>query len=119
MNLIYMYHSFLLVRHGTTIPKNSYAATDSQTQTEGTRSKLQFGAAERAESVVGLHNSFAESATQYIGDFRQRRGGLGWRWEGVRLREEELAIVTIQEWVLAWPPPNGNKEELQHLVVFH
>lgn len=81
--------------------------------------KLQFGAAEGAESEVGLHNPVAESTAQDIGGRRQRRGRLGRRRQGVGLREHELAVITIQGRLLAGPPPNGNEEELEDLLVLN
>lgn len=80
---------------------------------------LQLGAAVGAECEIGLHLPVTEPAAQGI-----RQGGTAvgirrrWR-KGIGLGKKELAVLAIQERVLARPSPNGNEEELQNLVVLH
>lgn len=48
------------------------------------------------------------AAAEGVGDARTRRGEVG--------GEEERAVGAVQGVVLGRPPPDGDEEELQHLV---
>lgn len=76
---------------------------------------LQRRAAEGAEAEVGVINRAGAGGAaaegvggEGVGDARTRRGEFG--------REEERAVGAVQGVVLGRPPPDGDEEELQHLV---
>ncbi|KAF1863959.1 hypothetical protein Lal_00031100 [Lupinus albus] len=77
---------------------------------------LQIRTTEGTEFEVSLHSAVAKPTPQGIRDRRRRRRR---RWQGVRLRKHEFAIIAIQESVLSRPTPNGNEEEFENLIVLN
>lgn len=70
------------------------------------------GATVGAEAELRLHPPITKTTPQSL-----RRGISVGRRERIGLGEEELAIVTVHDGLFSGPPPYGDEEDLQNLLV--